>query len=94
MYPAKIQIRPHKQKILNYVKTQIRNNDIKIIKETKLKEGIDIYVDSSKFAFRLAKNFKKQLKGQTKVTRSLYKLDKQKGKKIYRLTVLLKLSEN
>ncbi|MFH1376159.1 MAG: NMD3-related protein [Candidatus Woesearchaeota archaeon] len=91
MYQAKLQLRPKDQKLYSYVITQIKDNDIKIIKESKLKEGIDLYIDSNKFAFSLAKKFKHKFKGETRITKSLYGLNKQAGKQINRLTVLLRM---
>jgi NMD protein affecting ribosome stability and mRNA decay len=64
---------------------------VHLLKEIKLKEGIDLYIDSSSFAFALAKKAKKELKLESKVTKSLYGFDKTKGKKVHRLTTLLRL---
>lgn len=93
MYKAKLQLRPLDKKLYTFVLSQIKGNRVWIVKQTKLKEGIDIYIDSNAFAFALAKKFRKKFKGKTKITRSLYGLNKQKGKQIHRLTVLLRMPE-
>ena len=91
MYQAKLQLRPKDEKLYAYVISQIKNSKTRIVKQSKLKEGTDIYVDSNKFAFALSKKFKHKFKGETKITRSLYGLNKQAGKRIHRLTVLLRM---
>lgn len=91
MYKAKIQLRPNNQNLYSYVINELKNNKIDIVKQTKLKEGIDIYINSSTFAFGLAKKARKEFKLETKVTRSLYGLNKERGNKLYRLTVLLRM---
>lgn len=90
-YQAKLQLRPDDKELLTFVKKLIREYKVTIVKEDKLKEGIDLYIDSNKFAVSLAKKFRNKYKVKPKVTRSLYTEDKQKGKRIHRLTVLLRM---
>ena len=54
------------------------------------KEGYDIFIDSSDLAVRIGKQFRSKYKVKPKVTKSLTGEDKQKGKRIYKLTVLLR----
>jgi len=90
-YEAKIQLRPFDKELYDFVHIKIRKENIEVIHEQKLKEGIDIYVSSAKFAFGLVKKLKKQFKGTSKVTRSLVGLNKKAGKQIHRITVLFRL---
>ena len=91
-YEAKIQLRPFDKELYDYVQIKIKKENIDVIHEQKLKEGIDIYVSSAKFAFGLVKKLKKQFKGTSKVTRSLVGLNKKAGKQIHRITVLFRLN--
>jgi NMD protein affecting ribosome stability and mRNA decay len=93
MYQAKIQLRPKSKKLHSFAVKEIMPK-ARIIKKKELKEGIDLYIDSNKVAFALAGKFKRQFHGTTKITRSLYGLNKEKGKRIHRLTVLLRLPED
>ena len=96
MHSAKLQIRPYNQKVIDYVLDKIKEEKITIIKrpqstkQIKLKEGLDIYVDNATFAVRISKKFKQKFKGESKITRSLIGENKNKGKRIYRITVLLR----
>jgi NMD protein affecting ribosome stability and mRNA decay len=89
-YEAKLQIRPQDENLLNFVSFQLKKADIKIIDIVKLKEGFDVYIDSSKFAVKLGRLFKNKYKTKPKITKSLTGENKQKGKRIYKLTVLLR----
>ncbi len=91
-YQAKIQIRPLDEKVYSFVKRELKKDNNKITEEFKLKEGVDILVTSSQSAFALAKKFKRQFNGEAKTTRTLVTLDRQKGKRVYRLTICLKLN--
>ena len=92
-YRAKIQVRPLDEKVVSFVKRTLKSEGANITEIFELKEGADILVDSSNAAFSLAKKFKKQFNGETKVTSSLVGEDKQAGKRIHILTVLLRLKK-
>ncbi|MCD4759649.1 60S ribosomal export protein NMD3 [archaeon] len=92
-YQAKVQIRPFNEKVYSFVKQSLKIDGAEITDEFKRKEGLDVLVSSSRAAFSLAKKFKKKFDGETKITNSLVGEDKQVGKRIYRLTVLLRLKE-
>ncbi len=94
MHSAKIQIRPNNKKLIGYVLTKIEKERINITKQKELKEGIDIHIDNATFAVSLSKKFKSEFKGETKITRSLIGENKTKGKRIYRLTVLLRIPKS
>ncbi len=91
-YEAKIQLRPFDKEVYDFVQIKLKKENIEVIHEQNLKEGVDIYVNSAKFAFGLAKKLKKQFKGTSKVSRSLVGLNKKAGKQIHRITVLFRLA--
>ena len=91
-FEAIIQIRPKNEEILNYIikKTEERKN-VFISKIEQLKEGLDIYISSQRFAIALGRKLKASRKnGTLKITRSLYSKNRQTGKNIYRITVLFR----
>ena len=89
-YEAKIQLRNFNQEILNFLTKELQKNKVLIVKETKLKEGVDLYITSAKICYPLSRKFKERFKGETKLTRSLVGLNKNKGKRIHRITLLLR----
>lgn len=94
MHCAKIQIRPFNEEVISFVFSQIKKESIIIDKQKKLKEGLDIYINDASFSIQLSKKFKKNFNGETKITRSLIGEDKKKGKRIYRVTVLLRFLQD
>jgi nonsense-mediated mRNA decay protein 3 len=89
-----MQIRPKDEAVLNFIKTEIeRDGSAEVTDIFERKEGIDVLISSSRAAFPLIKKFKKRFGGTTKISRSLIGENKQKGKLIYRLTILLRLKE-
>ena len=91
-YEAKIQIRPNDPELVAFVKKEIEKNKIELIDENKLKEGIDLYINSSDFAVRIGKLFRNKYKIKSKVSNTLTGENKQIGKRIYKITVLLKIN--
>jgi len=90
-YEAKIQIRSKNNELLDFVLTEIKKYNVTISDQLKLKEGVDLYIDSSEFAVKLGKLFRDKYKKRPVITRSLTGEDKQLGKRIYKLTVCLRL---
>jgi len=91
MHSAKIQIRPFNEKVISFVLSQLQKEGVVIDKQKKLREGLDIHINDATFAVGLSKKFKRNFNGETKITRSLIGEDKAKGKRIHRVTVLLRL---
>jgi NMD protein affecting ribosome stability and mRNA decay len=89
-HKAKIQIRPFDEEVIKFVYTHLKKEGIKITEEKKLKEGLDVHTHNATFAVTLSRKFKQRFNGETKITRSLIGENKNKGKRIYRLTVLLR----
>ncbi|MBT3691567.1 hypothetical protein HOG16_05000 [Candidatus Woesearchaeota archaeon] len=91
-YEAKIQVRPNDPELLAFVKKEIEKHEVELIDENILKEGIDLYINSANFAVRLGKLFRNKYKIKPKVSKMLTGENKQIGKRIYKLTVLLKIN--
>ena len=93
-YEAKFQIRPNNKKLIDFFKNQVdKDKNCFIIKEITNKYGTDFFLTSRKSSIIIVKKLKKNFNGTVKVTKTLYGIDKQKSKKIYRLTVLFRLHE-
>jgi len=90
-----VQLRPFNQEVLDYVKKKIQEDgNIFISKEVELKTGIDLYLNSNRFAIALGKMLKKRFKGTVTLSRSLYSRDKQTMKLLYRVTVCFRLQKD
>jgi len=90
-YEAILQLRTRDQKLIDFVLDECERNNIYISKIIEHKTGIDIFISSQKFATALITRLKKKFKGKSKITRSLFKTQRQTSKKMYRVTVLFKL---
>ena len=91
-YEAKIQIRPYNEEVLDLFKKLIDNNsNILIAKETKIKTGMDFLVTSQKEVQKIAKQLKKRFGGKITISRKLFKIHRQTSRKVWRLTVCLRL---
>lgn len=87
-YEAIIQLRPASSNIVKFVKEKIKSRKgVFISKEIKLKTGLDIYMSSQRLAQDIGKKLKQRFKGTTKLSRSLYGINKLTSKKVYRVTV-------
>ena len=92
-FEAIIQIRPYNEEVFRFLKKRIEKREgVFISKIIELKTGIDIYVSSQRFARRLGTDMKKAFKGELKVTRKLHTESRQTSRKLYRATVLFRLT--
>lgn len=89
-FEAIFQLRDCSSKVFEYVGKQIEKQNISISKQVDQKNGVDLYLSSWRFAVALAKKLKKTFRGETKITRKLFGVDRQKGKRVYRVTVLFR----
>src|SRR3989344_5832341 len=88
-FQAKIQIRPYDQEVINYLLREIdQRDDILIAKEERHKTGIDYYVTSNTAAKAVGQKLKKRFKGELKVTRKLFGVNRLTSKMLWRVTVL------
>jgi len=91
-YESKIQLRPYNQNVLDFVRGKINErSNISIVKESKLKTGIDLYLNSNKFALILGKMLKKSFKGDVKISRKLFGRSRSTSKALWRVTVCFRL---
>lgn len=92
-FEAVIQLRPENKELLSFVLNQIaKHPDVFISHEIHKNYGTDIYISSRKFAMLLAKRLKRSFKGELITSRTLYSMDRQSGKGVYRITVCFKLA--
>ncbi len=92
-FESKLQLRPKNKEVLDYVLNQLKKTNTKIAKEVKLKEGLDLYLSSRKSTIQIAKKLKKVFKGDLKVTKKLFTVNRLTSKKVYRITVLFRLKQ-
>ncbi len=92
-YEAILQIRPAREDVINFVfDTVNRRNDVRISKVLELKTGYDVYLTSQKFSRgALARALRKKFKGDVKITKKIYGVDRQTSRTLYRATILFRL---
>ncbi len=90
-YEAIIQVRPRKESVLDFIRTEALRSKAQISKEIAKDFGFDVYLSSRKIALQIGKKLKKQFNGTLKVSKTLHSRDRQSSKLLYRLTVLFKL---
>lgn len=93
-YEGILQLRNISEEVIKAVNEMLqKNKKVFIAKEEKVKNGYDLYLSSQKFIQHAAKELQRKFGGEVKVSKKLYGLDKQTSKKIYRITVLFRLSD-
>jgi len=92
-YEATIQIRPKSEKVLKFVKDDIKfKKDVFITKQESLKFGYNIYITSQSYAKNLASLLKKKFNAEIKITYTLF--GRKQGKDVYRSTILIRLPKS
>ena len=93
-FEAVIQLRPRNEELIHFIINQVEQRKDVFISEVKeRKTGFDVYLSSQRFARTLGKKLKDRFKGVLKITRTLFKKDRQTSKLLYRATVLFRLKE-
>lgn len=94
-YEAIIQLRPADKEIIDFIVKQTNERKgVFISKIEELKTGIDLYISSQRFARALGKKLKKRFRnGELVTSRKLFTVNRETGKKVYRVTVLFRLKE-
>ena len=93
-YEAIIQLRPKNTELIQFVvHAADQRKDVFISEVKENKTGFDVYISSQRFARTLGKMMKDRFKGTLKVTRTLFKKDRQTSKTLYRATILFRLEE-
>jgi len=92
-YEAILQIRPHSDKIVSFVKGMVsQRKDVFITQEDMLDEGIDLYITSQQYTKTIVSRLKSKFSGEVKITSKLFSQRKD-GKKLYRTTFLFRISK-
>ncbi|MBW2993463.1 hypothetical protein KY317_02725 [Candidatus Woesearchaeota archaeon] len=89
-YEGILQLRNPTKEIIRFAKNQIEKSKIFVANEIKLKNGIDMYLSSQRFLRALGTKLKKRFGGQLKTSRKLHTVSRKTGKRLYRVTVLLR----
>ena len=87
-----LQLRPVNEEVLKFVEKQLKDNNIKIGKEVKRKEGLDLYLSNKNFTVSLGKKLKKRFPGELKLSKSIFTKSRITSKDVYRVTVLFRLN--
>ncbi len=90
-YEGVLQLRNCSEEALDFVSSMIEKEGVKIAKEAKTKDGVDLYLSSNKFLKKIGKQLKAKFPGILKATSKLFTEDKQAGKKIYRGTMFFRM---
>ena len=89
-FEAVIQLRPYDLEVHTLVRKWVEKDDAFISREVKVKGGVDIYISSYKVAKKIGKRLSRTFEGILKVSYTLFGLDNQRSKNLYRTTVLFK----
>lgn len=87
-YEGILQFRRPRKDIFSFIAAQIRKEDVKIVKEVSVPEGVDLYVTSRKFLRTLAGRLKQQFGGEVNLSSRLQTMERTTGKRIYRVALL------
>jgi nonsense-mediated mRNA decay protein 3 len=90
-YEAILQLRNPTEEAVNCVLNAIeKRKDMRVAKVIEMKNGMDLYLSSQKFAHQIGKVLKKSYKGQLIESKKLYGQDRQSSRILYRRTVLFR----
>ncbi|HLD16006.1 MAG TPA: NMD3-related protein [Candidatus Nanoarchaeia archaeon] len=93
-YEAIIQVRPKNVEVHNFIREQVASReDCMISKEDILKKGIDFYLTGQRYALALSKKIREKFKAKTLISRQLYSINRNTSRKLYRVTILIRLPE-
>ncbi|MFH1439573.1 MAG: NMD3-related protein [Candidatus Woesearchaeota archaeon] len=101
-FEGRIQLRNDKnnqfEKATEFIRSRVNSEKgsakyVYITKEDKVKNGIDFYITSQKFIQPIGKQLLSKFGGELKVTSSLHTMDSQTSKELYRVDVLLRLTD-
>ena len=92
-FEAILQLRPKNFELLEATKRYIEKGNVLISKEVHKKYGFDLYLNNKRSAISIARKLKRRYKGEIKLSRSLYSVDRMTSKRLWRVTVLFRLDE-
>ena len=94
-FEAIIQLRNPSEELLNFVENRVEERENVFVSNIKeVKNGYDIYISDQRYARSMGRKMKKAFKGELKTSRSLYGVDNQTSKKVYRVTVCFRMPKN
>ena len=86
-----LQLRNPSKELIDFVRrTVTRDQRALIVREKKVRNGVDMYLSSQKYLRALGKKLPKVFPGEMKMTRTLHTVSKE-GKQLFRVTVLFRL---
>ncbi len=88
-----IQLRNPNEAIIDFLRRELaanRHKHIFVGQEKKVKNGIDLYVSSNKFAINVGRKMYNAFGGVLKINEKIHTLDRQSGKDLYRVSVLFR----
>ena len=91
-FEATLQLRNIRQEILDFVRKETREKNIKIAKTEKHKNGIDLFLPSQNFAANLSKKLAEKFGGKVTISTRLFGKSRT-GETLYRATVLYVASD-
>ena len=87
-----LQLRPGRQDVLTFVReTTVQEGKAEIVKEAKVKGGIDLYFSSQRYLRALGQRLPGRFSGKLEMSRRLFSASGVTSKLIYRVTVLFRL---
>lgn len=93
-YEGVLQLRNPKKDVIEYLDELVgERENIKIVHQIKIANGIDIYMDNQRYMISIGRKLQNRFGGELKITRKLFTVNRQTGKKIYRVNVLFKIPE-
>ena len=93
-FEAILQLRNPNQDVVKFIENNVAKNKEKgvfITKREDVRNGLDFYLTSQRYAQSLGKKLKKTFKGELKVSRKLFTTNRQTGKLVYRVNVLFRI---
>ncbi len=91
-----LQLRNHNEEVLVEIDKRLEkvaSKGISVSKVKKVKNGVDLYFNNKKYIQKLGQELQKKFGGILKVSPKLFSRDKQSGKELYRVNVLLRLHD-
>ncbi len=87
-YEAILQLRNTSKEVYDFVLDEINRKKVHLTKESKQKNGLDLYLSDNSFTKALGKKLQEKFGGQILTTASLH--TKKDNKELYRITVLFR----
>lgn len=84
-----LQIRDFSEEQFNEIIDYIEDNECRIAKHIKQKNGVDLFLSSQKFIQKLSRWIKNRYNCQIKLTRTLHTRDTKANKDLYRMTLFV-----